>query len=60
MIKGGSALRLQATLLFSQEVNSTFEAAVEGLYWVSAKLPDKRHLKGSGPSTSVHGAVCWR
>jgi hypothetical protein len=29
MIKGGSTLRLQATLLFSQEVNSTFEA-VEG------------------------------
>ena len=54
-IKGGSALRLQAMLLFSQEVNSTFEAAVEGLYWVSAKLPDKRHLKGNGPSTSVHG-----
>jgi hypothetical protein len=59
-IKGGSSLRLQATLLFSQEVNSTFEAAVEGLYWVSTKLLDKRHLKGNGPSTSVHGAVHWR
>jgi hypothetical protein len=29
-IKGGSALRLQAMLLFSQEVNSIFEAGVEG------------------------------
>jgi hypothetical protein len=29
-IKGGSVLRLRAMLLFSQAVNSTFEAGVEG------------------------------
>src|SRR6266576_1661367 len=37
-IKGGSVLRLEAMLLFSPEVNSTFEAGVEGFIRCLSKL----------------------
>jgi hypothetical protein len=57
-IKGGLALRLQATLLFSQEVNSRFEATVEGtgctierhLYEPSAH---PWHLAAANPSLPI-------
>jgi hypothetical protein len=37
-IKGGSVLRLRAMLLFSQAVNSTFEAGVEGFIRCLSKV----------------------